>query len=382
MTVTLRLGDVVTIERGTTYKSALIGLDGPVLLGLGSIQRNGGFRSDALRTYGGDSPDRLLVRPGQIYASLKDVTQSADLLGAVALLPEDGPVGRLTQDTVRLDIQDSAVPTDYLYWILRTPQYRHYCRSHLTGTTNLGLPREDFLAFEFPAPTPDLLALTSALGLLNDKIESNWRQADLVLALADALYGSACSGDSGELRVGDVAVFHNRRRIPLSSRERAGRVGPYPYYGATGVFGYVDDFLFDEVLALVGEDGSVVNADGTPVTQYIWGPSWINNHAHPLTGSGISTELLFTALRAVDVRPIVTGAVQAKVSMGNLKKLTVQIPQGSCLSMLEPALKPLFALYRQVTEESRVLIELRDALLPELLSGRIRVPEAEEAVAS
>ena len=132
MTGTIRLGDVVSIERGTTYKSALIGLEGPILLGLGSIQRNGGFRDDSLRTYGGDSPERLLVKPGQLYASLKDVTQSADLLGAVARLPLDAPVGRLTQDTVRLDIKDPAVEPDYLYWVLRTPQYRQYCRAHLT----------------------------------------------------------------------------------------------------------------------------------------------------------------------------------------------------------------------------------------------------------
>lgn len=56
MTGLVQLGDVVTIQRGTTYKSALLGLEGPVLLGLGTIQRNGGFRGDSLRTYGGASP--------------------------------------------------------------------------------------------------------------------------------------------------------------------------------------------------------------------------------------------------------------------------------------------------------------------------------------
>ncbi|MEV5360845.1 hypothetical protein AB0K45_11010 [Micrococcus luteus] len=189
MNETLRLGEVVTIERGTTYKSALIGLDGPVLLGLGTIQRNGGFRSDSLRTYGGDSPEKLLVKPGQIYASLKDVTQSADLLGAVARLPESGPIGRLTQDTVRLDLRDDRVSLDYLYWVLRTPQYREYCRSHLTGTTNLGLPREDFLAFEFPAPSAKRLALVDALSALDAKIESNRRAIGLMEELAQLQFG-------------------------------------------------------------------------------------------------------------------------------------------------------------------------------------------------
>ena len=74
----------------------------------------------------------------------KDVTQSGDLLGAVARLPREHPLGRLTQDTVKLVPRGVDVPLDYLYWLLRTPQYRGYCRSHATGTTNLGLPREDF----------------------------------------------------------------------------------------------------------------------------------------------------------------------------------------------------------------------------------------------
>lgn len=74
------LGDYYTLQRGKTYKSKLLDQPGPVLLGLASIDRNGGFRDDALRTYGGDSPENLLVYPGDLYVSLKDVTQSGDLL--------------------------------------------------------------------------------------------------------------------------------------------------------------------------------------------------------------------------------------------------------------------------------------------------------------
>ena len=129
------LADYFTLQRGTTYKSRLLGQPGPVLLGLATIQRNGGFRTDSLQTYGGDSPDKLIVQPGELYLSLKDVTQSADLLGAVARLPRDHPPGRLTQDTVKLEPKGADVPLDYLYWLLRTPQYRSYCRSRATGTT-------------------------------------------------------------------------------------------------------------------------------------------------------------------------------------------------------------------------------------------------------
>lgn len=184
------LGDYFTLQRGTTYKSQLLGQPGPVLLGLATIQRNGGFRRDSLKTYGGESPDKLLVQPGELYLSLKDVTQSADLLGAVARLPVDHAPGRLTQDTVKLEPRHADAPLDYLYWLLRTPQYRSYCRSHATGTTNLGLAREDFLAFPAPEPTADQRRIVSTLGALDDKIELNRRINETLDEIARALFKS------------------------------------------------------------------------------------------------------------------------------------------------------------------------------------------------
>lgn len=184
------LGDYFTLQRGTTYKSRLLGQPGPVLLGLGTIQRNGGFRGDSLRTYGGGSPDKLIVQPGELYLSLKDVTQSADLLGAVARLPLGHPPGRLTQDTVKLEPRSGDVPLDYLYWLLRTPQYREYCRGHATGTTNLGLAREDFLAFPASDPTEAQRLIVNTLITIEHKIELNRQMNETLEAMARALFKS------------------------------------------------------------------------------------------------------------------------------------------------------------------------------------------------
>src|SRR5690606_12983230 len=96
------IGDHVELQRGNTYKSALLDQPGPVLLGLGSIERDGGFRIEKLKTYGGKSDSKHLVYPGDLYVSLKDVTQSGDLLGSIARVPSEISVGRMTQDTVKL----------------------------------------------------------------------------------------------------------------------------------------------------------------------------------------------------------------------------------------------------------------------------------------
>lgn len=183
------IGDHVELQRGTTYKSALLKQPGPFLLGLGSIARDGGFRPEKLKTYGGPSPEKLLVYPGDLYVSLKDVTQSGDLLGSIARVPEDVLVGRMTQDTVKLCFK-SNISKSYFYWLLRTPQYRQHCRSHATGTTNLGLSRDDFFAFEIPELTDDRVKITALLEDVESKININKKTNQTLEHMAQAIFKS------------------------------------------------------------------------------------------------------------------------------------------------------------------------------------------------
>lgn len=161
------IGDHVDLQRGNTYKSALLNQPGPFLLGLGTIQRDGGFKGNKLKTYSGPSAEKMLVYPGDLYVSLKDVTQSGDLLGSIARVPSHIKVGRMTQDTVKL-LFKTDISKSFFYWALRSPQYRAYCRSHATGTTNLGLSRDDFFSF----PIPDLDAAKEKIVRLLEDVES------------------------------------------------------------------------------------------------------------------------------------------------------------------------------------------------------------------
>jgi type I restriction enzyme, S subunit len=182
------VGDYVTLQRGNTYKSALLGRPGPVLLGLGSIARNGGFKGDNLKTYGGSSEEKIILRPGDIYVSLKDVTQSADLLGAVSRVPSFIEAGRLTQDTVKLEFKTEDAPRNYIYWLLRTPEYRAYCKAHSTGTTNLGLAREDFFSFPVPALNRERATVVAIIQSIEDRLEINRQMNETLEAMARAAF--------------------------------------------------------------------------------------------------------------------------------------------------------------------------------------------------
>ena len=174
-------------------------------------------------------------------------------------------------------------------------------------------------------------------------------------------------------------VFDSKR-IPLSSRQREERRGKIPYHGATSVMDYVDSHLFDEILLLVGEDGSVVKPDGKPFTQYVWGKIWVNNHAHVLRGKGITTEHLKCFFDQVDIAPFVTGAVQPKLNQTNMKAIPFVAATDPINEEFGALIAPLFDYLRAATEETKTLIQARDYLLPQLMSGAVRVPfEAEAA---
>jgi len=92
-----------------------------------------------------------------------------------------------------------------------------------------------------------------------------------------------------ERKLGELVVNFDRKRIPLSSRQRAERKGIYPYYGATSVMDYVDDYIFEGKYLLMGEDGTVIDEKGKPILQIANGKFWCNNHAHVLQNTDLVT---------------------------------------------------------------------------------------------
>ena len=269
----------------------------------------------------------------------------------------------------------------FLQKFLVTPGTKNLLMAISSGGTRQALTRSDLANLSVPVPPiSEQRAIAEVLGALDDKIAANNACIRLIDEHLAAEYERSLQQEKIVEELGVIAEFHNKRRIPLSAKQRDERPGAVPYYGASGVFGYVDEALFDEPLVLVGEDGSVINADGTPVTQYIWGPSWVNNHAHALKGKVVSTELLYYAIRRSQVSTLVTGAVQPKINMGNLKRLQLSLPALESRTSMETIVAAEVAAKRAFTTENRTLTATRDALLPQLMSGKMRVRDAEAVV--
>ena len=85
-----------------------------------------------------------------------------------------------------------------------------------------------------------------------------------------------------EFLIEDLAEFCNAKRVPLSSMQRQQLQGSYPYYGASGIVDYVNDYIFEGSHVLISEDGENLKSRNTPIAFEASGKFWVNNHAHIL----------------------------------------------------------------------------------------------------
>lgn len=288
------------------------------------------------------------------------------------------------------------VESSYLYYQLQSPHFKSYIHLMSTGSTikHISLKTMRDYVFELPS-LEDQRRIASILSSLDRKIELNNKiNADLE-EMAQAIFknwfvdfepfkdGKFVDSELGMIPEGwkvgtlfDIAEIFDKKRKPLSGNVREKMDKIYPYYGATSCMDYVDDYIFDGIYTLIGEDGSVVKENGLPYMQYVWGKMWVNNHAHILQGkNGYSTEMIHALLSITNIKFLVTGAVQAKLSQGNMQKILVAIPPKNVLDEIRPAMDNLYKKIRLNTDENSRLSLLRDTLLPLLISGELEVPE-------
>lgn len=422
----MTVGDVVELIRGTTYKGALLGQPGPVLLGLSSIARNGGFRNDSLRTYGGASPDKLILREGDIYVSLKDVTQSADLLGAVARVPAEVGRGRLTQDTLKLVFKNNDVPREYVYWLLRTPQYRAYCRAHATGTTTLGLSRDDFLGFPVPEVTPDRLALVDLLEGLEDKLNLNRQTNQTLGQLAQRLFKSwfvDFDPVKAKMEGREPAYMDAETAALFPDRLVEGELGMTPEGWSVRELGSLVQNVRVGIAAQdISDEDAYVGLEHFE-KRTLWLENWgsgkdvasnkscfergdllfgkLRPYFHkvaiaPMDGL-CSTDVLVLRARsacarafsylALNQKELVdfaartsTGTRMPRANWTTLSGYRVAVPPQPVLEAFERLCGILLERLMRPSIENRALAELRDRLLPKLISGQIRIRDAEKQV--
>lgn len=167
--------------------------------------------------------------------------------------------------------------------------------------------------------------------------------------------------------LGDIIELHDHKRVPLNSRQRAERPGPYPYYGAQGVIDYVDDYLFDGRYILLAEDGENLNSRKLPIASFADGKFWVNNHAHILRGlpEYVDDVYLLAALNQADIKAFVTGAAQPKLSQASLRLIKLPLPALPVQRRIAGVIAAYDGLIENCQRRIRILEEMARALYRE-----------------
>lgn len=425
------IGDYVSLQRGTTYKGSLVGKPGPALLGLGSIHPGGGFRAD-YKTYGGECPEKLMLYPGDLFVSLKGATKDSEMIGSIARVPTSVSSGRLTQDTVKLAFREPHHDLSaFLYWLLRTPHYRKYCAGRATGSAVVALSREDFLNYPVPPLSAGRTYIVSLLEDIESRIELNRRMNETLEAMARAIFKSwfvdfdpvraraegrqpsgmdadtaALFPDSiQESEVGKVPTGWEVEPVlslakllsggtPKTDREDYWR-GDILWASAKDVSQCRDTFLIETERTItdrgLAESSTqiipafctiIVARGATTGRMVLLGRDMAMNQTCYALATTINAPFFLYCLLRNEVNNLVHtahGSVFDTITTDTFAGYRIPAPPKPIVEAFESQVTPMFHRILANTWESSTLRAIRDALLPKLISGEVRVASVEAA---
>ena len=408
------VGHHLELRKGLSYKGSNLVDEAEVgLLTIDAFITGGGYKRGSEKPYEGDYKSEHIAEPGDVLLAMTE--QQDGLLASPLKVPDDlGGMGELvfSLDVAKVIPTSGEVAPEYLFNFLRVPLNRRRAAYGDSGTTVQRLPYD--VIYEQMIPVPSLVEqdrINSFIATLDRKVELNTAMAATIEQIAKTIFRSwfidfdpVKAKMAGKVPVGmdhsTAALFPNSMEdskfgpIPQGWRlKNLGEVcdikqGRYlaphqmttspvefsdvPVIGGNGVLGYTNKSTFEH-------DVTLITCRGSKCGLLQWGkfPSWISNNAMAVTMkfSPEFGQYLYWAFKHADFDSVITGSAQPQITITNLSLLELLVPSVEILSLYSRIVNNFRSTLNQLEIETCQLTEVRDSLLPRLISGELQIPE-------
>lgn len=331
------------------------------------------FMPSVANIIGTDLSKYKIVSYNQFGCKLMSVERDHKL--PISLMKESQPAIMSSAYFVFEVIDENVLNPDYLFMQIKRPEFDRRLWFSTGGDVRGGATWDNLCDMPIIVPSIDQQRkIVAEYNAIQQRIKLNEQQIVKLEETAQAIYRKMFVDgiDKNNLpegwrmgTLGEIANILDYKRKPLSAEQRALIKGEYPYFGAMSIIDYINDYIFDGVYLLFAEDGvNVVDENGHPNLQYVYGKFWLNNHAHIMQGNDIiSTEYLYLALKQSIVTDLVTGAAQPKINQENMVTIPIIVPYQGVMEQFNRVIKYLFDSKKSREIENFKLKEIQSLLL-------------------
>ena len=423
------LGDYIEIKHGFAFKGDFFvnTKSHNILLTPGNFAIGGGYKADKLKYYEGEIPEDYILSGNDIIVTMTDLSKESDTLGYPAIVPDDDNTYLHNQRLGKVTYKKKGIEDGFLYYLMCSPEYRHEVLASATGTSikHTSPKRIEGFSFYLP-PMREQKAIAEVLSSLDDKIEHNRHMIETLEAMGKALFQSwfvnfdpvrakaarhptelpdaistifpdeLVSSQLGDIpkgwevsTLGQICDFQNG--YAFSSKDwkedgtipvvKIGNIKPMlvdvdhcsmvsrEVVKNLGRFQLKTGDILIGMTGYVGEVGLVPKRDRVPYLNQRVG------RIMPIQEYDYSFVLSFCrdAKFKKEAENMAAGSAQANVSGNDIKKMRVTIPNKPLRKLFNDKARPLFQKILIYDSEANVLSQIRDTLLPKLMSGELRV---------
>ena len=404
-----KLGNILQISSGFAYKGKDIGYGNNCLLGMGCVSFKEKFLKSGIRNYNGDCPEKYCVKPNDMVLATRQQSDNLPILGMPAIIPDDLKGDKIIVGANLYKVENkSDFDSQYIYWLLKSPSYVDYIRSCQTGTTVRMITKANIESYSFLAPNKKCRdRIVSILSSLDDKIEVNRRINEQLEELAQALFKSWFvdfepfkDGEFVESELGMIPEgwkvetlgelcdsiskkhsFKKDKLIFLNTGDIHNNIYLHNNYtlvkdmpGQAKKTIEKGDILYSEIRP-VNRHFALVNFDST---DYV-----VSTKLMVIRSRNINNLRLFQYLTSKDVVDFLQQEAETRsgtfpqIRFENIQRLKMIIASNDVETKYASLLSSIYSRMENNNKEITHLTNLRDTLLPKLMSGEIDVNEVE-----